>query len=80
MCADLQRAHAAAHLRGTLEEALQCPLLRRCLELTARALAAAPRLDHLPEASVPASLPQPHPKPNATPRPDFKRACAADLD
>jgi len=80
MRADLQRAHAAAKLRGTLEEALQCPLLRRCLEITAHALVAVPCLDHLPEASEPASLSQRHPKPNAAPRPDFKRVCAADLD
>ncbi|MGH8464980.1 MAG: hypothetical protein ACRER5_12590 [Pseudomonas sp.] len=50
------------------------------MEITARALDAVPCLDHLPEASVPTSLRQRHPKPNAAPRPDFKRACAADLD
>lgn len=80
MRADLQRAHAAAQLRGTLEEALQCPLLRLCLEITARALVKGPCLNQSPEASVPASLPQHHPKPNAAPHPDFKRAGAADLD
>ncbi len=78
MRADLQKAHDAAALRGTLDEALQIPLLARCLEITARALA------HRAAHAVP--------KPRVAPRQaegrkvgkasgkDFKRACAADLD
>ena len=78
MRADLQKAHDAAELRGTLDEALQCPLLKRCLEITARALSQ--QADNAPAAGAPmrwAARPSQHP---AAPRPDFKRASAADMD
>ena len=79
MRAQLQKAHAAAALRGTLDEALQSPLLRRCLEITAHALAHSAPFHTNVEASSPvhaasASISR------AACRPDFKRASAADLD
>lgn len=79
MRAQLQKAHAAAALRGTLDEALQCPLLRRCLEITAHALANSATLHTYVEASSPAHAARASAS-RAACRPDFKRASAADLD
>lgn len=82
MRADLQRAHDAAALRGTLDEALQSPLLTRCLEITARALSQ-PRADRYrpPPAAPPAqSQILAHPDHFTPPRRDIKRASAGDKD
>lgn len=79
MTADLERAHRAAGLRGTLAEALSQPPLARCLHITAAVLAAAP------------TRPAPAVQPVRRPRPaspdycqpkcrDLKRAGAADKD
>jgi hypothetical protein len=78
--ADLQKAHDAAELRGTLDEALLCPLLKRCLEITARALLHQADTVPPPAAGAPTRWPtRPFKHPSA-PRPDFKRASAADVD
>ncbi|SAI47609.1 Uncharacterised protein [Bordetella ansorpii] len=86
--AQLARAYDVARLRGTLAEALRSPLLARCLELTAEALAAdQPRPnDYRP----PPVAPPPEPArpvstritntPDNPPRRDVKRASAGDLD
>lgn len=82
MRADLQKAHDAAALRGTLDEALQSPLLTRCLEITALALSQ-PRADryHPPPAAPPAqSQILAHPDHFTPPRRDIKRASAGDKD
>lgn len=80
MRADLQHAHRVAGLTGTLEDALSRPLLARCLEITARALAnAAPAFNSVPRtASV--DMPMRESMTNTAPRKDFKRASAADVD
>ncbi|MCD0498560.1 hypothetical protein LP085_17010 [Achromobacter sp. MY14] len=78
----LAQAHAESGLRGTLTDAMRSPVLARCLEITALALAhtRADRYRPLPAAppSTLAIKAQSH-RFN-TPRPDFKRACAADKD
>ncbi len=75
---DLQQAHDAADLRGTLDEALRHPLLRRCLEITARAL----QSQTTNTESKPAVVLYPFKgrKALTAPAKDFKRACAGDLD
>lgn len=78
MRADLQQAHDAADLRGTLDEALRHPLLRRCLEITARALESQTVNTESKPVVVPRQI---HGRKEATaPAKDFKRACAGDLD
>ncbi|MFU1906022.1 hypothetical protein ACLRAJ_08385 [Bordetella avium] len=84
--AQLARAHAAARLRGTLADALRSPVLARCLEITAEALAT-----NLVQRGAP------HPQPAALqpavpvlpvsprikltqPRRDVKRESAGDMD
>lgn len=79
MRAQLQKAHAAAALRGTLDEALQYPLLRRCLEITAQAMAHGAIPHTNAETKSPASAAHASAS-RAACRPDFKRASAADLD
>lgn len=80
MRADLQKAHDAADLRGTLDEALQSPLLTRCLEITARALAGRADSSPTPAAGAPMGRPARPSQHSAALRPDFKRASAADVD
>ncbi|APX77309.1 hypothetical protein BUW96_22385 [Achromobacter insolitus] len=78
----LAQAHDAAHLRGTLAEAMRSPVLARCLEITALALSQ-PRADrYRPPPAAPPAIPAPTKQSDQlkTPRPDFKRACAADKD
>lgn len=80
MRADLQKAYDAADLSGTLDEAMQRPLLKRCLEITARALAQPANISPPPAAGTSMRRPGHTSKDAATPRLDFKRASAADLD
>lgn len=76
----LAQAHAEAALRGTLDEAMRSPLLARCLEITALALAH-PRVGELrpPPAAPPRLLPAARTPYTTLPR-DHKRASAADID
>ena len=78
---ELAQAHAAARLHGTVADAMRCPVLARCLEITAEALRS-PRHGAL---SPPAAGPPQHGHPHLTeaptttpPRRDYKRLCAAD--
>jgi hypothetical protein len=76
----LTQAHAAADLRGTLAEAMRSPVLARCLEITALALAH-PRAGEFrpPPAAPPLRLPAASTPYTTLPR-DYKRASAADID
>lgn len=78
---DLARAHAAARLRGTLADAMCCPAVARCLEITAVALAV-PRAHAVrpPPGAPPKAYEHPAEPKQTHPRRDFKRACAADND
>jgi hypothetical protein len=85
--AELAKAHAAARLRGTLDEALRSALLTRCLELTAKALASISHSDAYGQArKIPltsdwdglARASVKHMK--NSPGHDFKRASAADIE
>lgn len=75
----LAQAHAAARLRGTLADALRSPVLARCLEITAEAMAA----DHTQPVMSPfvrcdrSVSPRTKPTP---PRRDVKRESAGDMD
>ncbi len=78
----LAKAHAAARLRGTLADALRSPVLARCLEITALALAQ-PRADRY--RPPPAAPPPPAQSPTRShqlkrPRCDIKRASAGDKE
>lgn len=80
--AELARAHDESGLRGSLADALQSPLLARCLALTAEAIAArAP--DYRPPPAAPPRWPV---RPITThhhdnhPRRDVKRASAGDKE
>lgn len=81
MRADLQRAHDASRLVGTLEDAMKWPALARCLEITARILKA-----EKGDALRPAfngHKTKPARKiciPPTAPRGDFKRASAGDIE
>lgn len=77
----LAQAHAAAHLRGTLAEAMRSPVLARCLEITALALSQ-PRADRYrpPPAAPPSALLLHVTNQQEQPIRDFKRASAADKD
>lgn len=77
----LAHAHAKADLRGTLAEAMRSPLLARCLEITAQALAR-PRAGQLrpPSAAPPGSPALQAPNQHKNQCRDFKRASAADKD
>jgi hypothetical protein len=83
--AQLQRAHQAAHLRGTLADAQRWPTLARCLEITA-AVIAHPKAGELrpPQAAPPTPPPSDQGQGQqdffSARRRDFKRACAADHD
>lgn len=78
----LAHAHGAARLRGTLADAMQSPMLARCLKITALVLAQ-PRADRY---GPPPAAPPPGPKFLAQPdhftppRRDIKRASAGDED
>lgn len=76
--AQLVQAHTAARLSGPLNVALNSPLLARCLEITARALAnqATQAVSRPPVAPSQAA----GRKVGKASGKDFKRACAADLD
>ena len=77
----LAQAHAAAHLRGTLAEAMRTPVLARCLEITALALSQ-PRADRYrpPPAAPPSASSSQATKHQKQPCRDFKRASAADKE
>jgi len=83
--AQLAQAHTVAHLSGTLADALRSPLLARCLEITAEALATGRA--HPNEYRPPPAAPPPDPARSAStrttpnhnpPRRDVKRASAGD--
>lgn len=83
--AQLARAHAAARLRGTLADSLRSPVLARCLEITAEALAtnrAQCGAIHQPATLGAAEpvLPVPPRIKSTLPRRDVKRESAGDLD
>lgn len=79
---ELTEAHAAADLCGTLADAMRTPVLARCLEITALALAR-PRTDrYRPPPAAPPSPAEPSalPAQTTTSRRDYKRASAADTE
>lgn len=78
----IERAYVEANLRVSLADALRDPLLARCLEITAEALAHLQGDQMPPPAAAPPRplLPAPHSTLTNYPRRDFKRACAADRD
>ncbi|WP_312438603.1 hypothetical protein [Achromobacter sp.] len=78
----LAQAHAAANLRGTLADALQSPVLARCLEITAIALTLPAASRHKPQQGSTAAPPKSQTERFhfTPPRHDIKRASAADKD
>lgn len=76
----LAQAHAESGLRGTLTDAMRSPVLARCLEITALAMAH-PRADRYrpPPAAPPRRLAADRTPYTTLPR-DYKRASAADTD
>ncbi|QKH37302.1 hypothetical protein FOC84_21125 [Achromobacter pestifer] len=76
----LAQAHAAADLHGSLAEAMRSPVLARCLEITALALAH-PRAGEVrpPPAAPPLRLSAARSPYTKLPR-DYKRASAADTE
>lgn len=78
---ELAQAHVAARLRGTLAEALESPLLARCLVLTAEALTTQRGAPYRPlPAAPPHGRVAQQPPIHTSPRRDFKRASAADSE
>ncbi|SOE50898.1 hypothetical protein [Orrella dioscoreae] len=77
--AELSKAHAAANLRGTLDDALQSPLLARCLAITAEALATMPiHTSHRSQSRT--STASVRAVSTTSPRHDVKRTSAGDKD
>lgn len=78
----LAQAYAAADLRGTLAEAMRSPVLARCLEITALALAHPPADRYRPPPAGPPAVADPTAQRHqfSSPRRDYKRASAADIE
>lgn len=78
----LAQAHDAAHLRGTLAEAMRSPVLAHCLEITALALSQPRAGRNRPPPAAPPASPNflAHPDQFTPPRRDIKRASAGDED
>ncbi|WP_143277355.1 hypothetical protein [Bordetella genomosp. 9] len=80
----IERAYAASNLHVPLPDALRNPLLARCLEITAEALAsrAHPNEFRPPPAEALVLDPPGSTRTNHNPQAalDFKRACAGDVD
>ena len=74
----LSRAHHAAGLAGSLDDALGNPLLARCLAITATAIGRSAPPPSRPTPQAPAA-PLLHKPKHAAGR-DFKRACAGDQE
>ena len=79
----IELAYTESDLRISLADALRNPLLARCLEITAEALARRAHPNEFrppPAPSLAYDLLRPTPGNHPPPLPDFKRACAGDKD